>query len=85
MTVRGKIRAFIEETFTLPGPKGRLTEGESLMGSGRVDSMGVLSLASFVQDTFGIDVRDDELVPDNFDSIDKLVQYLTRKGVGRAA
>jgi acyl carrier protein len=85
MTMRKKIRAFIEESFVLHGSNDVLKDGESLMDTGRVDSTGVLSLATFVEETFEVEVDDDELVPGNFDTIDRIVNYLTRKGVGRAA
>ena len=44
-----------------------------------IDSTGVLELVSFVEERFGIEVGDEELIPDNFDSINKLGEYVRRK------
>jgi acyl carrier protein len=44
-----------------------------------VDSTGVLQLVSFLESTYGIQVRDEELLPENLDSIDRISEYLTRK------
>jgi acyl carrier protein len=46
---------------------------------GIVDSTGVLDLLMFVEEQFGIEVADDELAPENFDSIDKLADFVERK------
>jgi len=55
-------------------------EGEtSLLGEVIVDSTGVLELVMFVEDTFGIAVADEEVVPENFDSIAALAAYVERK------
>ena len=44
-----------------------------------IDSTGVLELVSFVEERFGIQVSDEELIPDNFDSVNKLGEYVRRK------
>jgi acyl carrier protein len=44
-----------------------------------IDSTGVLELVSFVEERFGIEVGDEELIPDNFDSINKLGEYVRKK------
>ena len=44
-----------------------------------IDSTGVLELVGFLEEDFGIRIQDDELVPENLDTIDNIVQFVTRK------
>ena len=73
-----QIRKFIEENY-LFGPADRLRDDESFLESGILDSTGVLQLVDFLEETYGITVEDDELVPDNLDSIAQISNYLERK------
>ncbi len=72
------IRSFIASNFYVPVP-GDLHEDASLLDSGIIDSTGVLEVVAFLEEQFGIQVADEEMLPDNLDSIAKIVQYLDRK------
>jgi acyl carrier protein len=78
MAWSGIVRQFIVENF-LFGEDGDLDEGTSFLESGIIDSTGILELVSFLEETFAISVADDELVPENLDSIANVVAYLTKK------
>lgn len=80
METKQKIREFIVETFLFGADDAQLEDGDSLLESGVVDSTGVLELVGFLEEEFGIEVKDDELVPDNLDSIDNLAAFIGRKG-----
>ncbi len=56
-----------------------LTREMSLLDSGIVDSMGVLDLVTFIEQQFGIVAEDDDLVAENFESIDSLVRFVEEK------
>lgn len=56
-----------------------LTDDASLLDKGIIDSTGVLELVGFIEQTFEITVEDNELVPDNLDSVQRLTAYVTRK------
>jgi acyl carrier protein len=71
------IRNFLIENF-LFGIAEELRDGESLQGN-VIDSTGVLELVAFLQDHFAITVGDDEVGPDNLDSVDRIVAYVDRK------
>lgn len=71
-------REFIKRNF-LYDEKKSLGEEESLMGSGVVDSTGILELIAFLEETFGLKFRDDELVADNFDSLAKISVFVAGK------
>jgi acyl carrier protein len=72
------VREFVIENF-LFGEDGKLQDSTSFLDSGIVDSTGILELVSFLEEHFGIVVADEELIPENFDSIDNVCQYLGRK------
>jgi acyl carrier protein len=74
-----RIRAYIIENFLFGDESMRLDGDESLLELGVVDSTGVLDLLNFVEEEFGIAVADEELAPDNFDSINKLAAFVVRK------
>ena len=78
MDVSAVIRQFIVENF-LFGDDGNLKEETSFLESGIIDSTGILELVSFLEEKFEISVADEELVPENLDSIANVVAYLTRK------
>jgi len=73
-----KIRAFVIENY-LFGEEGKLENNDSFLESGIIDSTGVLELVRFLEATFGIKVADEELIPDNLDSINKIVAFLQTK------
>ena len=79
METREKLRHFIIENFLFGNENASLDDGESFLESGIVDSTGILEVVGFLEDEFGFEVTDEELVPDNFDSIDKLVTYIEKK------
>lgn len=78
-TIKQKIRNFIIETFLIGEDKNKLTDTDSFMQKEIIDSTGVLELATFVESEFGITIEDNEMVPDNLDSIDNLANFVSRK------
>ena len=72
------IRDFIVQRFPLASSK-ELTSDLSLLESGIVDSLGVLDLVGFIEEEFGIQAEDDDLVPENFDSIEALTRFVTER------
>ena len=78
-SVRQEIRQFIVQNF-LFGQDQEFDDGTSFLESGIIDSTGVLELVAHLEETYDVKVKDDELIPDNLDSIDAIVAYLARKG-----
>jgi len=72
------VREFIVENF-LFGDAGSLNEDTSFLAEGIVDSTGILELVFFLEETFGISVEDDELVPENMDSLHNIAAYIERR------
>ncbi len=73
-----KIKKFIIENFLFGNADG-LKDETSFLEEGIIDSTGVLELITFLEEEFGIKVDDDELIPDNLDSVNKVTSFLLRK------
>ena len=73
-----EIRSHIVEHF-LFGQDVGLTDDSSFLDKGVLDSTGVLELIAHLESTYGIKVSDDELLPDNLDSIDAICAFIDRK------
>ncbi len=76
--IKLKLREFIKNNFLL-GKDNGLKDEDSFMGKGIVDSTGILEVVSFVEETFALKIPDEDLLPDNLDSINNLVVYITKK------
>jgi len=79
MQLKSDIRHFIVENFLYGQDDGDLKDDVSFLEKGLIDSTGVLELVSFVEEKYKIAVDDEELVPDNFDSIDRLSAFIMKK------
>jgi acyl carrier protein len=77
LAIRQTIHDFVVSTFLFDS--GDVAEDASLMDEGLMDSTGVLELILFVEETFAISVADDEILPENFDSIARIAAYVDRK------
>lgn len=82
MDRKKQIRDFILENYLFTNEDSALSNDQSLLEAGIIDSTGILELIAFLQETFGLTVDDDEMIPDNFDSVDRIVSYVSRKKNG---
>ena len=79
LSIEQPIREFIA-TNLLYSPEGfNHTDDASLLQEGIIDSLGVVELVEFVQKRFGVKVDQQEVTPDNFDSVSKLAAFVRRK------
>jgi acyl carrier protein len=70
------VRVFLDENFVLDESAGPLAADASLTRQGVLDSMGVLELIAFLEERFGIVVPDEDTLPENLDSIERVVGYV---------
>jgi acyl carrier protein len=84
MNCAKEIRDFIISYF-LFGDAAALQDDTSFLESGIVDSTGILELISFLENTCGIKIEPEEMIPDNLDSVNRVVQFVARKSAGAAA
>jgi acyl carrier protein len=76
--IKDKITTFVLDYFVKESGLV-LQEDTSFLEEAIIDSLGVLELVAFVEETFGIRIEDEEIIPDNFDSINKLVTFVQSK------
>lgn len=77
--IENKIRQFLAENFILSEQLDQLGSDDSFLDNGIIDSTGILELIFFVEEQFGIQVDTSEVLPENFDSINRLTAYIQRK------
>ncbi len=74
-----KIRNFIFENFLFDAESSDLKNDDSFLDQGIIDSTGVLELVEWLEDECGIEVDDEELIPENLDSVDNLSAFIAKK------
>ncbi|GBE12474.1 acyl carrier protein [bacterium BMS3Bbin14] len=73
------IRTFIFENFLFDADDDGLQNDDSFLDKGIIDSTGVLELVEWLEDEFGVPVEDEELLPENLDSVNQLAAFIARK------
>lgn len=74
-----KIREFIRDNFLFREDRETISDDESLLEAGLIDSTGILELVAFLESDFGLDIVDADIIPDNLDSIDRIAAFVTTK------
>ncbi|HYI93892.1 MAG TPA: acyl carrier protein [Bryobacteraceae bacterium] len=77
--VKEKLRSFVVENFLFGQEDGLLGDDDSFIDRGMIDSTGVLELVQFLEETFRVEVTDEEMVPENLDSIFNLTRFVCGK------
>lgn len=77
--IRTRLRAFVLDELLFGDSGSMLADDDSFIDTGTIDSTGVLEVVTFVETAFGVQVEDREMVPENLDSIDRLVAFIARK------
>ena len=78
------LRQFIRDNFLFGLQGESFLDDDSLLEKRIIDSTGVLELIAFLEENFGVKVQDDELLPENLDSINRLVRFLEKKSKAAA-
>jgi acyl carrier protein len=78
MDLQTRIRQFVISNFYV-ADEAALSDDKSLLLQGIVDSTGVMEIIAFVETEFGIQVLDEELLPENLDSISRIAAFVVRK------
>ena len=79
MNVEQTIKNFIIENFIIDENTDRLDHDKSFLESGIIDSTGILELVSFIEEHYNVSVEDEELIPDNLDSVSNVVNFINKK------
>ena len=73
------LRQFIIQNFLFGKDDESLAASDSLLDRGIIDSTGVMELVSFLEEKYQITLQDEELTPENLDSIERMVRLISRK------
>lgn len=76
--VKLEVRSFIIDNF-LFGQDGHFSDDDSFLENGLIDSMGILTLVDFVSEKYQISVADEEILPENWDSVVRIANYIKLK------
>ena len=79
MSTESQIRNYILENLLFTEDQSELENSDSFLGKGIVDSTGMLEIILFIEETFDISVADEEMIPENLDSVDSLIAFIAGK------
>ena len=79
MSVKEKVRNYILENCLFTDDQSMLVNDESFLEKGILDSTGVLEIIVFLEDEYGITIEDEEMIPENLDSVSNIVKFVGTK------
>lgn len=74
-----EIRSFVVDNFLFGEEDGRFSNDDSFLDKGLIDSMGILTLVEFVKEKYAINIEDEELVPEHWDSVQRIATFIQGK------
>ena len=77
--IEQEVRQFVIDNFVREAGDGNFSNEDSFLETGLVDSMGILNLVEFVQEKFSISIVDEELVPEHWDSVRRVAEFVQSK------
>ncbi|MDI6780759.1 MAG: acyl carrier protein [bacterium] len=79
MNLEKEIKDFLKEHLLMEEEIAGLANDDSLLEKGIIDSTGILDLVSFIEERYGIKIDDEELLPENFDSLKAIGEFVETK------
>lgn len=76
--IQAQVRGYILENLMFTDDAGQLPLDLPLLENGIIDSTGVLEIVLFLEERFGVKVADDQMLPQNFDSVEKIAAFVHR-------
>jgi len=77
--IEQELRSFIAEELLYGSDQRSIAADQSLQESGVIDSMGMLRLVTFIEETFAIEVLDGEIIPEHFATLGDIISFIERK------
>lgn len=77
--IRQTVKDYILENVLYGAGENELNYDESFLEKGIIDSTGIMEIVSFIEDEYNISVYDEELIPENLDTINNLARYIKKK------
>ncbi len=84
---REAVRRFVRSSLVRKPEDRDIEDGDNIIAKGILDSLGIMKLINFVEEGFHLAVKDEDVIPDNFESIDAITSYVDRslsRGEGEA-
>jgi acyl carrier protein len=79
--VKTSIIEFVNKNFLMGTGRVNFSENDSFLEKGIIDSTGVLEMVSFIQQKFGVKINDEDIIPENLDSVDNIANFIKRKQI----
>jgi len=79
MNIKQEVRRFILENYLFTEDESELGDDDSFLETGILDSTGMMELIYFLEDEQAVKVEDDEMIPENLDSVARVTAYVERK------
>ncbi len=79
MEIANQVREFILDNFFYNSRDNELKNHDSFLKKGILDSTGILELVMFLENTYGISIEDEELIPENLDSLNNVSKFIKYK------
>ena len=77
--IKDKLRLYILENFLFTDDQSELNDEDSFMDQGIIDSTAILELIYLIEEDFAVEVENEDMIPDNLDSVNKIVSFVERK------
>ncbi len=77
--VKAALREYIVEYFLLGDTETQFTDEDSFIEKGIIDSTGILEVIAFLEENYGVIVEDNEILPENLDSLENIARFVDRK------
>jgi acyl carrier protein len=77
--VKSEVRAYILDNFLMGGDRDQLRDEDSFLDQRILDSTGFIELVTYLEEHFKVRIEDEEMIPENLDSLNSIEAYLTRK------
>jgi acyl carrier protein len=77
--IKSQVRTYIADNFIMGSNGAKFGDADSFLDLHIIDSTGFLELITFLEDTFGIQVEDDDMIPENLDSLNSIQAFVDRK------
>ena len=78
-SLRDRIQNFILDNYLFTSDRSALGLDDSLLGRGIVDSTGMLEIIMFIEEQLGVMVKDEEMIPENLDSVSRIAAFVESK------
>ena len=79
MSIKQDIKTYILENYLFTDDDSQLSDSDSFLEKGILDSTGILEVIYFIEDEYGIKVEDEEMIPENLDSVNRIANFVGRK------